>query len=351
MIAHFKCFKTIFSGYSDENRKRAFRPQYKQLHQLRAILPGVPCLALTATATTSTVETIIKDLALTECYQNCLSPHKTNIKYTVIKVGKATDYEKNLHFLVKIIADMADNAPRIIVFFRQMSLLTGAYEYVDSELGRLGYLNYNDQGPNDDRNHMVEMYVMKTDENVKNNIVKTFMNPKGHIRIVFCSASFSMGLNLRHLDNVIHYGVPTDLDEYLQQTGRAGRDENHQAHAIVLHHSDAIKEKNFKPAIKNLVKTADCRRVVLYKDYVPDITPLELGHKCCDNCAKKCDCSEDCDQCIPELVELLLKNYEIESSSDELESEGETFHSSSSSDIELYRQSKPIVLELSSDSN
>ena len=63
------------------------------------------------------------------------------------------------------------------------------------------------------------MYMMKTDELVKDSIVKSFVDTSSHLRLVFCSSSFSMGLNLRGLETVIHYGVPTNFDEYLQQTG------------------------------------------------------------------------------------------------------------------------------------
>ena len=49
---------------------------------------------------------------------------------------------------------------------------------------------------------MVEMYHMKTQDEVKENIIKTFMDPSSHLHVVLCSASFSMGLNLRSLDYV-----------------------------------------------------------------------------------------------------------------------------------------------------
>ena len=107
----------------------------------------------------------------------------------------------------------------MIVFFRQISHLISTSAYVDHELGEHGYGNFDEDAVNDDRNHMIEMYMMKTDELVKDSIVKSFVDPSSHLRLVFCSSSFSMGLNLRGLETVIHYGVPTNFDEYLQQTG------------------------------------------------------------------------------------------------------------------------------------
>jgi superfamily II DNA helicase RecQ len=296
---------------------------------------------LTATATPATVKIIVKDLDMQGCVHINVSPHKENIKYSVVKVGRPDELEHNFSFLVKMIRELKINMPRIIIFFRQMSHLTNAFEYVDHELGKEGYHNYDPNGVNDDRNHLLEMFVMKTDELVKANIVKTFINPDGHIRVIFCSSSFSMGLNLRKLDMVIHYGVTTDLDDYIQQTGRAGRDENHQAHAVIFLHRDSLKGKNIKREVKDFVKTDRCRRVKLYEAYVNGITPIEPPHKCCDNCAKICNCSDDCDHLIPDVIQRLLDSKEDSVSSD---SEGSNIDFNSDSDIEVYRSRKPVAL-------
>ena len=316
---------------------------------MRSLLAGVPCTALTATATPAKVAIIVKELGMAGCVQVNVSPHKENIKYNVLKVGKSDDLENNFGFLVDMVLQHKTDTPRMIVFFRQISHLISAYEYVDHELGEHGYVNFDEGAVNDDRNHMLEMYVMKTDELVKDNIVKTFMDPSSHLRIVFCSSSFSMGLNLRGLDTVIHYGVPTDFDEYLQQTGRAGRDENHQAHAIVLLHSDSLKGKNIKTQMKEFVRTQNCRRVTLYRDYVENIEPIQPPHKCCDNCAKNCDCSEDCDHLVPEVIQNILRSQTSTSSESSEESQTE-FDSDSETELCAYMQGKPILTNSSSES-
>ena len=46
----------------------------------------------------------------------------------------------------------------------------------------------------------------------------------GKIRVLICTKAAGMGVNFRNLNSIIHYGVPHDLDTFVQQMGRAGRD-------------------------------------------------------------------------------------------------------------------------------
>ena len=132
-----------------------------------------------------------------DCHEVIVPPYKENIKYSVIDVGDSKNYEQNLGWLVRLLRQEKIQTPRILLFFRKMTYLTGAYEFLDDELGSDGYINYAEHGCNDDRNHLLEMYHMKVQDEVKENIVKTCMDITGHIRVVLCSSSFSMGLNLR----------------------------------------------------------------------------------------------------------------------------------------------------------
>lgn len=73
---------------------------------------------------------------------------------------------------------------------------------------------------------------------MKESICTSYQNPNGNIRVVLCSTSFSMGLDVKGVDTVVHYGPANDIDDYLQETGRAGRDPLIQSHAILLLYKD-----------------------------------------------------------------------------------------------------------------
>ena len=55
----------------------------------------------------------------------------------------------------------------------------------------------------------------------------------GSVRVVFATTAFGMGVDCKGLYNIIHFGPPGDIDDYLQESGRAGRD-NAQSHAVLV---------------------------------------------------------------------------------------------------------------------
>ena len=46
----------------------------------------------------------------------------------------------------------------------------------------------------------------------------------GVVRVVFATMALEMGVDFKSLDNIVHYGAPCSLEDYMQESGRAGRD-------------------------------------------------------------------------------------------------------------------------------
>ena len=91
-------------------------------------------------------------------------------------------------------------------------------------------------------------------ESVKEEI-RLDMSRNGIIRVLICTNSAGMGVN-SHLSNVIHYGLPHDMDTFVQQIGRAGRDGDF-SHELIL----------FK-VHKGMLKKIDTELIQLAKDSV-----------------------------------------------------------------------------------
>ena len=68
------------------------------------------------------------------------------------------------------------------------------------------------------------MYTSVTAKSVKEHIVKSFCSPRGRLRVVICTVAFGMGLDCPNVHQIIHWGPAEDLEGYVQQTGRGGRD-------------------------------------------------------------------------------------------------------------------------------
>ena len=63
-----------------------------------------------------------------------------------------------------------------------------------------------------------------TDDRVKSQIVTSFSDPRAPLRVVCATSAYGMGVDCPDVREVIHFGVPSDTETYIQETGRAGRD-------------------------------------------------------------------------------------------------------------------------------
>ncbi|XP_048237234.1 uncharacterized protein LOC124136953 [Haliotis rufescens] len=79
---------------------------------------------------------------------------------------------------------------------------------------------------------------------------------KTNREIVLCSTSFSMGLDLQSVETVIHYGPASNVEGYIQETGRAGRDPEKQAHALLMKFRQCLSgRRNISDEMKQYVRT------------------------------------------------------------------------------------------------
>ena len=85
--------------------------------------------------------------------------------------------------------------------------------------------------------HNIDMYHSETNEAVKENIRKDMQDANGKIRVLIATSAAGMGVNFQAVNNVIHFSPPKDMDSFVQQLGRAGRDGSQTAMALLLFNS------------------------------------------------------------------------------------------------------------------
>ena len=78
--------------------------------------------------------------------------------------------------------------------------------------------------------------------NVRQNIITSFTKPDGNLRLVFATVAFSMRLDSPNIRHIIHWNVPSDLEIYVQESGRDERDG--QDAVAVLYYSGRDKNTN-----------------------------------------------------------------------------------------------------------
>eukprot|EP00794_Sanderia_malayensis_P002204 gene2204-2509_t len=266
-------------GLESKKTKR-FRYQYGKIADLRSLWTvekNIPFVAMTATATEMVRKEIIQNLQLQAPLQIIESPQRKNIRYSVFKMKE--DNSSNLvDFLAKLLKKDGMQSERTIIFCRKLSHVRSLYQKLNDELCTV----FPNEKP-------YEKYQGNTDEDVKVKITDSFAKADGHVRVLIASIAFGMGVDCKSLHHVIHYGPPTDIDYYCQETGRAGRDQE-QSHALLILFPKCFA-KNTSLAIKEYCKnTEKCRRELMLSHFKGSFDKVTPGHNCCDICSKACTC-------------------------------------------------------------
>lgn len=265
------CF-TIDEAHCISEWGHDFRPDYRQLAEVRKDFPDAVCLALTATATPRVRDDIQQILKMKESAVFVASFNRKNLLLRV--VDKDNPLDQILDFLYT-----RQNQSGIIYCFSRRQV---------DEL----YLDLKAEG------HLVRPYHAGLSEKDRSRNQDAFI--RDDIRIIVATVAFGMGINKPDVRIVIHHDMPQNIESYYQQIGRAGRD-GLQADCLLLYsYSDKQKiqyfinqkEGNEKKvaeqhlaALIHFLEYDKCRRIPLLNYFGEDYSKEECGM--CDNCLRQ----------------------------------------------------------------
>lgn len=242
------------------NRGDEFRQEFRHLGEVRSLIPQhVHTMALTATATKSLRKCVCTTLGMHDPYLVTVSPDKTNL---VFQVQSFESLERTFLPLIEELKLKRVSMERTIVYCQQQEVC--ARLYLLFRLHLASEFTEPVGCPDLPQFRLVDMFTSGSHPAIKERISVLFTT-SSNLRILIATVAFGMGVNPPDVHRVYHCGPPNDIEMYVQEVGRGGRDG--MPTVVTLYYAKSLKRFVDKNMIQYAEQSIICRRDMLFGDF------------------------------------------------------------------------------------
>ncbi|GFT77297.1 ATP-dependent DNA helicase Q1 [Nephila pilipes] len=248
-----------------------FRTDYKFLGIMKRQFPKVPILGLTATATSWIIQDIQSILSIKSCLVLKASFNRPNLKYEV--VCKSSCEKDNVSELEDLLKNRFNSLSGIIYCFSVKNC-----EETASELRKRGVA--------------ARAYHAQLDAKARSSVHKSWTS--NSIQVIVATVAFGMGIDKPDVRFVIHHSIPKSMENFYQESGRAGRDDHPASCILFYRFADMFRQStmvfteqkgldNLYAMVAYCLDLSRCRRALIAQHFGEHWDSQDCN-KMCDHC-------------------------------------------------------------------
>lgn len=264
---------------------------------------------MTATATSSTKELILDSLRLENAVVIEANPDRSNIFYES-KLRPSSGEDK----LDVILAPLADEVMEkkidmpLTIVYGTLATCADAFLFFSQRLGKEQY--FPTGADHTSKNRLFAQFHAEYPQHEKDRILDETVQGVCKARVLFVTVAFGIGVDVPNIRRVIHIGVPKTMEEYFQETGRAGRDGKEVIATLFYNGRDIGKGKNpVDDVMRKFATEQSCKRKTILDYFGHEVPRRAILHSCCDFHKLHCNC----ETCVENSIIEELGEFSIES--------------------------------------
>lgn len=270
-------------------RGEEFRTDFKNLSALKAFFPTVPIMALTATAPPHLLTNLKQSLSLqNDCKVVAANPNRSNIYYDKkIRMSNHHGYESYDKIVIPIANELAlqrEKYPMTIIYLKlkYCGYVYGLFEQILQDKQFVG-------NTKDPAARLFAQFHAPQKKGMKKCLTAEVKKENSRVRVLFATSALGMGVNVPNVEHVVHITPPSNIESYVQETGRAGRTGVPSRATLYYNNSDIAKnKKHVQDPMKEYCKsqTTCLRKLILEYLGFPHATVNQ--ERCCCVCDARC---------------------------------------------------------------